>query len=127
MPIQPTVVNEIGQRDGSMILWKWVLLTATPDGTPVQLPEWADRTWTVGAAGDAFGGATVAVEGSNDGVTFYGLNDAAGGAALTIATPGGCKTVIQNPLYMRPNLSVVGAGASITVYLLIRRAQPLRA
>ena len=125
MPIQPTVVNEVGQRDGSMMLWKWILLTATPDGIPVQIPEWADRTWMIGSAGDAFGAATVVIEGSNDGVTFYTLNDAAGGAALS-TTVGTCKTVIQNPLYMRPNLSVVGVAASITVYLLVRRAQPLR-
>lgn len=120
-----TVVNSLGNEDGSIIRYTWVLLTADPNGDSIILPEYADRTWMAGAAGDAFGAATVEVQGSNDGVTFYGLNDAAGGAVLTFAA-GGCKTVIQNPLFMRPRLSVVGVAASITVSVLVRRANPLR-
>ena len=125
MPITPTPTNSLGTEDRSIVRWTWILTTAVPDGLPIDLPEWGDRTWTVGAVGDVFGAATVTVEGGADGVSFYPLNDAAGGAALTFTT-GGCKTVIQNPYFMRPNLTVPGVGASITVSVLVRRANPLR-
>lgn len=125
MSVSPTVNNTLGESDKSLVLWKWVLLTATPDGVPVQFPEWADVTWTFGASGDAFGGSTVSVEGSNDGVTFFAVKNAAGGAAITATSISGA-TSIENPLYQRPNLTVVGVGATMTVYALVRRAQPLR-
>ena len=125
MSITPAVDNARGRRDGSLVLFTWILLSANADGLPVEIPEWADRTWFVGSAGDVFGGATLSIEGSNDGVTFYTLANAAGGTPLTF-TAGGCKTVIENPLFMRPNLTVVGAGASITVSVLIRRPAALR-
>ena len=127
MPITPTVNNTLSTEDRSLILWKWVLLTATPDGLPISSPEWGDVTWTVGAVGDAFGAATVTVEGSNDGVTWFPVKNAANGAAAITATATSYgATAIENPLLTRPNLTAVGVGASITVYALVRRPNPLR-
>lgn len=122
MPITPTVSRDVGERDGSTALWTWILVTATPDGSPLEWSEWADRTWQ---ATGTFGGATVTIEGSNDGATWFPLTNAAGAAAATFAAAGG-KAVIETPRYVRPNLTVVGAGASITVTLFGRRNTPLR-
>lgn len=123
--VTPSVNNKIGNEDRSIALYTWVLTTADFNGLAVELPEWADRTWMAGVTGDAFGGATVEIQGSNNNVDFYGLSNAAGGTALTF-TAGGVKTVIENPLFMRPRLSVVGAGATITVSVLVRRPMGLR-
>lgn len=108
--------------DGSLNLYTWPLTTANPDGAPIQAPEWADRTWQ---ATGTFGGATVAFQGSNDGTNWFSLTNAAGGAAVALVAAGGCSTV-ELPLYVRPNLTVVGAGATISVTLLARRATPMR-
>jgi hypothetical protein len=127
MPITPTVNNKVGTEDGSVIVWTWVLVTATPDGSPLELVEWADRTWTGFESGDAAGGATWRIEGSNDGTNWYPVKNAANGAnnieGVGAAAMG---TAIENPRYMRPNLSVAGAGASITVRCCVRRANNQR-
>jgi len=125
MAVDPTVTRSVGEYDMTEYQVTWVLLTANPAGTAFQYPEFADRTFQVGAAGDVFGGATVTIEGSHDGVTFSPLSNAAGGAAATFAAAG-MKTIVELPRFMRPNLTVVGVGASITCILLARRATPSR-
>lgn len=108
--------------DGSLMGFSWALLTASPDGSPVQFAQWADRTWQ---ATGSFGGATLTFQGSNDGTNWFTLTNAAGGAAAALTAAGGLAT-IELPLYVRPNLTVVGAGATVTVTLLMRRATPMR-
>jgi hypothetical protein len=120
--VAPTNTSEIGNGDGSLNLYTWALTTANSDGAPVHAAEWADRTWQ---ATGTFGGATVAFQGSNDGSNWFSMTNAAGGAAIALTAAGGATT-IESPYYVRPNLTVVGSGATITVTLLARRAQPLR-
>ena len=122
MPINPTYSNDVGARDGSVVQFTWVLVTATPDGSPIKIPEWADNTFV---ATGTWGGATLTLEGSADGSTWVSLNAAAGGTAAT-ATANKAITLIERPLYLRPNLTTPGAGATITVTALCRRATPLR-
>lgn len=86
------------------------------------MPEWSGRTWQ---ASGTWGGATLAFEGSNDGATWFALTNAAGGAAATLTANGGLSTN-ELPLYVRPNLTTVGSGASLTVTCLMRRANPMR-
>lgn len=109
--------------DGSILLYTWVLTTANADGAPISAPEWADRTWQ--AAG-TFGGATTSLQGSNDLSNWFNMSNAAGGAVVAITAAAGAAT-IELPLWVRPNLTAVGVGATITVTLLARRATPLRA
>lgn len=126
--VNPTVSNLIGQQDGSMLLYTWIITTADNDGLPLEKPEWADITWVIGRNSDTFGGATCAVQGANINShtnDFVTLNDAAGGGAAT-ATAIKAITIIQNPLFVRPALTVVGAGATITVTALLRRATGMR-
>ena len=119
-----SVVNYVGTRDGSVRTATWTLTTADPTGTAIEMPEWADRTWT---ASGTFGGATVAVQGANENTDalFADLSNAAGATALTF-TALGCKACIELPLYARPKLTTVGAGATITVKVTMRRANPMR-
>lgn len=128
--ITPTVSRDIGERDGSCVQHRYVLLTADPDGTPIEWSEWCDRTWQ---AWGTWGGATLSIQGSNDTAaqvaagtaTWFTLTNAAGGTACTFTADGG-KAAIETPRWVRPNLTVVGAGASVTVVSFARRQTPLR-
>mgnify|MGYP001599045660 FL=1 len=107
-------------NDVLQCVWEHVL-TADPGGAPFLYPTWTDRTFV---ATGTFGGATMTIEGSADGTTWVALKDVNGAAATATAN---AAIHIQNcPLFMRPNLTVVGAGADIAVTLLARREYSLR-
>ena len=117
------VTRQISTADSSVIQCTWLLTTADPIGAPCSFPEWADHTWAVGLTADTLGGATVSVQGgaTQADTDFYILSNAAGSTPATF-TAFGIKTTIENPLFLRPKLTAVGIGASITVILLARRA-----
>ena len=125
MAVDPTVLNSVGDEDGSVKVYSWALTTANPTGTAVEMPAWADRT--VDMTG-TIGGATMTWEGANVNVdaNFSPLSNAAGAAALTMAAVPLCKAVIENPRFQRPKLTTAGSGAVLTVSVTIRRANPLR-
>lgn len=108
--------------DGSVVLYTWNLTSANADGAPIQAPEWADRTWQ---AQGTWGGATLTLQGSNDGSNWFTLSNAAGAAAVTLTASAGVAT-IELPLYVRPNLTTPGTGATVAVTLLARRSNPMR-
>lgn len=121
---QPVFDRSRGDGDGSIIIVTWNLTTADPSGVGVQLPEWADVNFTMTSG--AWGGAVGAVEGSNDGATYIGVSNAAGGAAWTTSAANKVGTVIERTLFVRPNLTTPGAGAVVTAIAVFRRAQPIR-
>lgn len=97
----------------------WVLTTADPTGNAVSFPQHADICWQ---AIGTFGGATVAAQGSNTDVDadFCPMTNVSGGAAATF-TALGIKQTIERPLFVRPKLTTVGVGASITVTAMLRK------
>ena len=107
--------------DGSLILFSWALTTANPDGAPVGSAEWADRTWQ---AVGTWGTAILALQGSNDGINWFSMSNAAGGVAIAITANLGVAS-IELPLMVRPVLTTVGIGAAVTVTCLMRRATPM--
>lgn len=112
--VTPTQSN-LNLSDDSFAL-TWAITTANANGAPLQRHTWNDRSWM---ATGTWGGATLTLEGSMDGSTWVALKDV-NGAAATLTTDGAIH--VQNcPLYMRPNLTVVGVGAAITVTCLARR------
>lgn len=118
--------NNFGMQDGSLARFTWNLTTADPTGTQVEWPEWSDVTWHI--TNTTWGGATLALQGSNDGTNWFTLNNAAGGTALTFTTGTNAgATSLETPLYIRPALTVVGVGAVVRVILLRRRQTRMRA
>src|SRR2546426_4502631 len=102
----PTFNNLAGQADGSALLVTWVLTTANNVGIAIELPEWADKTATVGETGDVYGAGTVTVEGSNNGTDFVTLNKAnQGTAGLSYTTGNNLAGVIENPRFVRAVLT----------------------
>ena len=119
-----TISNtKIGEGDGSSVLIAWTG-GATADGaaTAVELPEWADNC--VQAIG-TIGGATLTIEGSNDGTNWETLNNAQGGALSFTALTSTIKQIVERPRYIRPKLTG-GTASGIGVYLMMRRANPMR-
>jgi hypothetical protein len=98
-----------------LIVWT-SLLSADATGSGIEIPGAADKTAHLIA--NTAGGATCAIEGSNDNTNWTTLHQADGTAASATATAIFC--IIENPRYIRAKLTTVGAGADWTVNLLAR-------
>ena len=102
-----------GYRDLVQVVWAG--LATGDDGAPVDIANWQDRS--VQAEG-TFGGATVGVQGSNDGTNYRSLSDAAS-TAIAI-TAAGIEQVLEIVRLVRP-IVTGGAGSGLTVTLLAKR------
>lgn len=90
----------------------WTNLATGDTGSPVSTHG---KKMTVQVTG-TFAGATVTIEGSNDGTNFVSLNDEAVIANPCSFTSAGLKGVLQMPKYIRPNVTA-GAGTGLIVTL----------
>jgi hypothetical protein len=104
-----------GAQSGRTHLYQWLLTTADHTGEAGNNPGASDRTIQVYGT---WGGASLTVEGSNDGTNWATLHDPTG--EELVFTTDGIAVILENPLYIRPRLSVVGAGASVNAKLLSR-------
>lgn len=98
-------------RDGAIVV-TWAAMAGTDDGAPFRLPCSADLTFQVAGT---FGGATCALQSSNNGSTWHPLTQSAGTSSMSYTTAA-CHTSNETPLFVRPNITG-GTGSSITVTL----------
>ena len=98
----------------------WVLTNTDADGAPVG-KHWADHADRNVQVLGTFGGATVAMQGSNDGGTTYFTLDDPQGTDLSFSAAGG-KAVSEVPQLTRPLLTG-GAASSVTVAMVLRRSR----
>ena len=114
-------VNPTVTRYGDhTVTFSWALTNADADGAPVgkQWLDFADRNFQVKGT---LGGASVHLQGSNDGgTTWFSLDDPQG-TNIELAAAGG-KAVSEVTRLTRP-LLVGGAGSSVTAILVCRRAR----
>lgn len=108
--IQPTRSIVSG---GKGHVYSWVL-AAGDDGAPIESVEFADRSVQVEGT---FGGASIAIEGSNDTAAFRTLTDPQGNDLLVTAPK--IEMVTEVTRQIRPRV-VGGTGTSVTVSLLAR-------
>lgn len=97
----------------------WATMVQGDDGDPIPidtLVQYLDRTFQVTGT---FGGASLVIEGTNDGTNWATLSDP-NGVALSI-TSAGIYQVIQVTLKMRPRVSGGGGSTSLDVTGLLRR------
>ena len=94
--------------NGAIIL-SWALAGAD-DGAPYSLPFSADLTFQVTGT---FGGATVKLQGSNNGTDWFDLTKKGGTSAASVTAAGGF-TVNENPAFIRPSTSG-GTGTDVDV------------
>lgn len=105
--------------DNSVRKVTWTLTTAAGDGAWVKFNEYRDRCISFQGT---FGGATVILQGSNDGgTTAFTLNDPLG--TDISATAAGMFQVMESPELVRARLSVVGVGATVTAIMVAGRGK----
>ena len=93
---------------------QWTPLTTTnADGAPTGYASNGMGGVTFQVAGVIGVGFAMVIEGSNDGTTYYTLNDQAN-APVTFAALG-LKTVRDAPLYMRPRVTGGDGTTAVTV------------
>lgn len=109
------VVNQQGNQ--SVRTAAWVLATGDT-GVEVGFADFADRSVQVSGT---FGGATITLEGSNNGTDWVGLRDPQG-VAISF-TAAGLKQVLESTLLVRPVITG-GAASSVNVTLLMRLTSP---
>lgn len=117
------IQTPIGQADSSVYLVTWDLTSADHTGAELEMIEWADRT--IQAFGTNWGGATLAIEGSNDGVNWIPLKSVADATAIALTTDG-MALLLELPRYIRPRLTAVGVLSVIAVTIAMRRPTPVR-
>lgn len=92
----------------------WAPMAANDDGEPVRLAVYSDRSIQILGT---FGGASVTIGGSNDGVNYHALTSTDSNA-LTL-TAAALKQIVELPIFIKPrvfggdgttNLSVILAG-----------------
>ena len=111
--INPTINRDLTQ-DGSVMRVTWSAMATGDTGAPFAFSNFADRSIQVLGT---FGGATCTIEGSNDGTNYAALSNS-GGTSIAL-TSASIQQVLQLSQLIRPNVSG-GAGASITVVMLVR-------
>jgi len=122
MTTQPLTLTEQRCSHGSSgpvfgFLAQWTLVNGD-DGevTSANLIPWLDRTFQVDGT---FAGATVVIEGSNDGVNYYTLTDPQG-VPLSF-TSADIKQVLEVVMGMRPRVSGGTGATAINVTGFFRR------
>lgn len=92
----------------------WTPLTTTnADGAPISYASNGMGGITFQVTGTWGVGGAMVIEGSNDGTTYFTLNDQAN-AALTLSA-NALKTVRDTPLYIRPRVTGGDGTTSLTV------------
>lgn len=119
--ITPSDRDVSDKQDGSIRQIIWTPVTEADVCIPVHYPKHSDKS--IQALG-TFGGATVALHGSNDGgVTYAPLNTPASAAiGITVA---GIKAVLENTEYTKPVMTG-GTGQSLTIAMLFHFSNPSR-
>jgi pyruvate/2-oxoacid:ferredoxin oxidoreductase alpha subunit len=116
MEIAPDTVFPQRQA-GEISLTTWDSVAAGDTCTAFVLSVYSDRVVQVEGV---FGGASVALQGSNDGVNYHTLTDPQGNA-LSFAA-GGLETVMELPYYIKPLLSGGDGTTNLTITLSGRRS-----
>ena len=120
--IVPTITYPNAARgDGSTVLVVWTPVTENDTCRPVSYPEMSDKSVHVSGT---FGGASVAVNGSNNsGASYAALNDPSS-TAIAI-TSEKIKAVLENTALVQPS-PTGGSGQSLTISMLFHLTNPLR-
>lgn len=87
----------------------WSALAGSESGDAATAIRWQDKCVQVNGTF-----TSVTIQGSNDGVNWGTLSDAQG-VDLVITVVGEVRTILENPLFIRP--TSVGAGAGCTVII----------
>ena len=100
---------------GQAVKSSWMTMLQGDDGLPIGNAQFTDRS--VQAVG-TWGGATLTVEGSNDGGTTWATLQDAEGAALSISS-NDFKQIMEVSELIRPNLTGGDGTTDIDVHIVM--------
>jgi hypothetical protein len=112
--ITPTLTRPSEATSRDIWLATWETMGNADTGLPVSMAGSSDRSVQMTGS---FGGATVVLEGSNDGSNWYTLNDPTG--TPISRTSGGLKQIVELTRYVRARSSG-GTGTDVDVTLLLK-------
>lgn len=119
MPVQPTAENFGSSVDGGKVI-TWASVPNADVGITPGAGLCGNVDKSVAVTG-TFGGATVAIQGSNDGSNWFTLSDPAGDAVTF--TAAGIAAVMEATLHIRPSISGGDGTTSITVTMFAKLAR----
>ena len=117
MATRPAVTTFPFETSLDVAVSTWDGLRADDDGEPVRLAVYADRSVQVVGT---FGGASVTIGGSNDGVHYTALRDV-NGDPLTL-TQAALRTIVDLPIFIKPRVFGGDGTTNIKVILAGRRS-----
>lgn len=117
MPTRSRTVTPLNTFGEDVHIVSWTGLLNGDDGTPLEMPGSADRS--VQVHGTFGSGGTLLIEGSNDGVNYYTLNDPSS-SALSV-TSAKIETILEITRYIRPRVSAGDVTTSLTCTMLVRK------
>lgn len=95
----------------------WAALGENDDGEPIRLAVFSDRSVQIAGT---FGGASVTIGGSNDGITYHALTDTLGSTlTLTAAT---LRQIVELPVWLKPRVFGGDGTTALTVTVAGRRS-----
>lgn len=103
--------------DGDVVKVVWAACANGDSGDPVSLIQFSDRS--VQVSGTLGAGGTMVIEGSNDGTTYYTLNDTFGNPLSITAL--GLKGIAEIVAYIRPRVTAGDGTTSLVATLICRR------
>lgn len=112
--ITPTMTKAAGGGSPNVYIVSWAAMGNADTGTEVQMSGASDRSVQIEGT---FGGATVVIQGSNDGTNWQSLTDPQGNAISTTAAK--LEQISELTRYVRPSTSG-GVGTSVNVTLLLK-------
>lgn len=95
----------------------WSSMAANDDGFPVRLAVYSDRSIQVAGV---FGGCTVTIGGSNDGVNYFAVTGTDG--EQIVLTEAALKQIVELPVFIKPRLTGGDGTTAVTVILAGRRS-----
>jgi len=110
-----TIAIQITEAPGDGFVVSWAAMANGDAGDKLRGYGAPDRCVQVEGV---FDGATVVLEGSNDGALWHTLRDPTG--AVLSFTAAGLKGVLEVPRYVRPSVSGGGASTAVNASLFIR-------
>lgn len=109
MAVVSYTVSDPGKFDSTLSVITWTALANGDTGQPLEMSGWADRSVQVTAA-------TVTIEGSNDGTTYFTLTDASNAATSGLGAT--LKQITEITKFIRPSVT---AGGPSTIIMVIKR------
>lgn len=99
MAVKDILTHVKGPANSRFIVWD--TLAQGDSGFPLEGPNLSDKTFVLSGT---YGGATVTIEGSNNNSTWVTLKDPFGDP-YSYTTGNKCEIILQNPRYLRPNVT----------------------